>query len=175
MLLTAKQAQRGIRYDVDNKHFVSKGSKYLLMGNHTITRPSTNDEDSFMSDAGTSESDVEMTLYTPSECSTTSDLEPAQFTPQALSIASTDDQEASMVRIRASTPTEVQVVSPRAGPSTPKAGEIGEEVEDRPMMDISPERGQRLLDASDVPRTDLGSLLGKKSEQVHASDDEEIA
>lgn len=114
----------------------------------------SNDNDSTVMDIDTSESDVE---YTPSESSTMSDAESAWLTPESTSIAPSNSGNAIDASTRASTPTEVPIADVPAGPSTPKAIEPEESIEDTPMADISPGKGQQNFDPSEIAAPDYAS------------------
>ena len=88
------QAARRIHYDIGIKRFVA--TDYVstnLIADPSVRHPSI-DQGSIMSDVARSESDFNSTQYTPSECSTMSDVAPC-FTPKTASGASSESYDDS--------------------------------------------------------------------------------
>ncbi|KAL2043723.1 hypothetical protein N7G274_003242 [Stereocaulon virgatum] len=134
-------ANRGIFYDERSKRFMTTEPVELDPSPILISQTVSNEVDSIMSDAGTSESDVDVTQYTPSESSAISEVEAASFTPETASI----DPKGFT---RASTPTEVRFENRPNLPTSPSAALIEGGIEDIPMVDVSPGKDQRVGDPS---------------------------
>ena len=163
-LLIRCQADRGMFYDEETKRFMTTDNVNLHPNPDVAAQPVSNEVDTIMSDAGTSDSDVEIAQYTPSESSVMSDVETTRFTPRTASVAPSESRDDSKMSTRASTPTEVQVDNRPTLPTTPRAIEVEESMEDVSMVDISPGKNQRIEDpsvlrTSDVARWPQGAVL----------------
>lgn len=135
-------------YDEESQRFMTTESVELDPDPIVISQTVSNEVDSIMSDTGTSESDFDVTQYTPSESSAISGVEAASFTPRTASIARSESRGDPKGFTRASTPTEVRVEHIPTLPTSPSAALIEGGIEDVPMVDVSPGKDQRVGDPS---------------------------
>jgi hypothetical protein len=135
-------------YDEGSKRFMTTEPVELDRNPIVLSQTVSNEVDSVMSDAGTSESDFDVTQYTPSESSAISAVEAASFTPRTASITRSESLGDPTAFTRASTPREVRVEDRPTLPTTPSAVLIEGGIEDVPMVDVSPGKDQRVGDPS---------------------------
>ena len=89
------QAARRIRYDIGAKCFVATDHMNVNLTADAKVQPQATDQDSITSDVATSESEVDVTQYTPSQNSTVSDVEAPCFTPGTASNAPSEPHDDS--------------------------------------------------------------------------------
>ena len=89
------QAARWIRYDEGAQCFVPTDHVNINLAANAKVQSQATDQDIVMLDDATSESDVDITQYTPPESSTTSDVEAPCFTPGSTSNAPSEPHDDS--------------------------------------------------------------------------------